>query len=140
VLTRAICVLVLVVVGCKGDDKAAPHAVTRQNAGMSVVRISKGSFPPEKYEEVRTRLDAAKEKLVPAIRALHGCLAYWAAIDQASSTMVNVSLWETLADAKQMEMLEPMKALAGEFIGIGVTFERPITNSQMVWEIPLRTE
>src|SRR4051812_21203395 len=100
-------------VGCKGDDKAAPRAVTRQNAGMSIVRLSKGSFPPEKYEEVRTRLDAAKEKLVPAIRALHGCLASWAAIDQASSTMVNASLWETLADPKQMETPEPMKALAG---------------------------
>ena len=138
-VNRAICVLLLVVVGCKVDGKAAPPGA-RQPGGMSVVRISKGSFPPEKYEEVRARLDAAKEKLVPAIRALHGCLAYWAAIDQASSTMVNVSLWETLADAKQMETLEPMKALAGEFVGIGVTFERPITNSQMVWEVPLAAE
>lgn len=137
-LTRAICVLVLVVAGCKGEDRAAPRHSARQNAGMSVVRISKGSFQPEKYEEVRARLDAAKEKLVPAIRALHGCLYYWAAIDQVSSTMVNVSLWETLADARQMDTLEPMKQLAGEFIGIGVAFERPITNSQMLWEIPLQ--
>lgn len=29
------------------------------------------------------------------------------------------------------------KALAGEFIGLGVTFERPITNSQMLWEVSL---
>jgi len=30
-----------------------------------------------------------------------------------------------------------MQALAGEFIGLGVAFERPITNSQMLWEVPL---
>ena len=125
-------------VGSAGSaGSAAAGEPKRQGAGVPVVRISKGAFPPEKYEEVRARLDAAKETLVPAIRGLHGCLHYWAAIDQTSSTMINVSLWETLADARQMETLQPMQALAGEFIGIGVTFERPITNSQMVWEVPL---
>ena len=114
-----------------------PAKETRQNVGMQVVRISKGSFPAEKYEEVRARLDAAQERLVPAIRALRGCLHYWVAIDPVSNTMVNVSLWETLEDAKQMETLQPMQALAGEFISLGVTFERPITNSQMLWIVPL---
>jgi hypothetical protein len=145
VLARSICVVsFLLMIGCKGGDRApelgaaaAPREGTRQNTAMTVVRLSRGSFPPEKYEEVRARLDAAKEKLVPAIRALHGCLHYWAAIDQTSSTMINVSLWETLADARQMETLQPMLALAGEFVALGVTFERPITNSQMLWEVPL---
>jgi quinol monooxygenase YgiN len=160
VLARAICVVSLVVVigciGCRGGDKApavgsepvaasavpavppaVPGEVPRQGAGRQVVRLSKGSFPAEKYEEVRARLDAAKEKLVPAIRALRGCLQYWVAIDPVSNTMINVSLWETLADAKQMETLQAMRALAGEFIALGVIFEQPITNSQMLWDLSL---
>ena len=134
---RVLCIVSLLIsLGCKGRDQA-PSSGSPPVPASAVVRISKGSFPPEKYEEVRARLDAAKEKLVPAIRALRGCLHYWAAIDPVSNTMVNVSLWETLADAKQMETLQPMQALAGEFIALGVTFERPITNSQMLWDVPL---
>lgn len=103
---------------------------------MPVIRLSRGSFPAERYEEVRARLDAARATLVPAVRGLHGCLHFWAAIDPVSNTMLNVSVWETLADAKQMETLQPMLALAGEFSALGVTFERPITNSQVLWDVP----
>jgi hypothetical protein len=39
-----------------------------------------------------------------------------------------VSVWRTLEDARPMETLAPMLALAGEFVALGVTFERPITN------------
>ncbi len=146
---RAIWVLsLLVIFGCKAPASGTapvvapeksvepPREGMRQPAGMPVIRISKGSFPPEKYEEVRARLEAAKDKLEPAIRGLRGSLHYWMAIDPVSSTMINVSVWETLADARQMETLQAMQALAGEFIALGVTFERPITNSQVLWEIP----
>lgn len=127
--------------GSPAPGSAAPKREgTRQAVGMQVVRLSRGSFPPEKYEAVRARLDAAKEQLIPAIRALRGCLHYWVAIDPVSNTMINVSLWETLDDAKQMDTLQPMQALAGEFIALGVTFERPITNSQMLWDLPPRAE
>ena len=98
-----------------------------------VIRISKGAFAAERYADVRRRLDDAQQTLVPAIRVLHGCVHYWAAIDDVSNTMINVSVWETLADAKQMDSLAPMLALAGEFIALGVTFERPITNSETLW-------
>lgn len=49
--------------------------------------------------------------------------------------MINVSVWQSLADAKQMETLAPMLALTKEFIDLGVTFERPIINYDTVWEI-----
>ncbi len=39
------------------------------------------------------------------------------------------------AAAKQMETLAPMLALAAEFVGLGVTFERPITNYEILWQI-----
>jgi hypothetical protein len=49
--------------------------------------------------------------------------------------MINVSVWQSLAEAKQMETLAPMLALAKEFSQMGVNFERPIINYDVVWEI-----
>lgn len=73
--------------------------------------------------------------MLPAISALTGCLHYWAGIDSTSNTMVNVSVWETLADAKQMETLAPMLALGREFVERGVVFDRPIHNYVTLWEL-----
>ena len=113
----------------------APGARAQALASRPVVRISRGSFPPEKYEAIRTRLDAAQKSLVPAIRQLSGCLHYFAAIDRESSSMVNVSVWQSLAEAQQMQTLAPMLALAEEFSREGVRFERPILNYQTLWVI-----
>jgi hypothetical protein len=95
---------------------------------MPVVRISRGSFPPEKYEKVKSRLDTSQESLIQAIRKLNGLLHYYVGIDHVSNTMVNVSVWKSLADAKQMDTLTPMLTLASEFTQLGVSFERPIIN------------
>lgn len=100
-----------------------------------IVRISRGSFPPEQYETIKARLDAAQTSLVPAIRRLTGCLHYFAGIDRASSSMINVSVWRSLPDAEQMQTLGPMQALAEEFTREGVRFERPIINYQTLWAI-----
>jgi hypothetical protein len=102
---------------------------------QSVVRLSRGAFPAEKYAIVRDRLGRAQESLIPAIRALRGCQHYWAGVDPISNTMINVSVWATLDDAKQMETLAPMLALAGEFVALGVQFERPITNYETLWAL-----
>ena len=102
---------------------------------MPIVRLSRGSFAPEKYESVKTRLDAAQTSLVPAIRQLAGCLHYFAAIDRDSSSMVNLSVWRSMADAQQMQTLGPMLALAEEFTREGVRFERPIINYKTLWSV-----
>ncbi len=102
---------------------------------MAIVRISRGSFSPEQYESIRTRLEASQKLLVPAIRRLNGCLHYFAAIDRESSSMVNVSIWRSLADAQQMQTFGPMLALAEEFTREGVRFERPIINYETVWSV-----
>ncbi len=102
---------------------------------MPVVRISRGAFKPEDFERVRAMLDDSQRSLVPAIRALAGCLHYWAAIDPVTNTMVNVSVWTTLDDAKQMDSLREMQVLAAEFVKAGVQFERPIANYTGLWQI-----
>jgi hypothetical protein len=102
---------------------------------MPVVRLSRGSFPSEKYDIIKTKLGDAQKSLIPAIRQLRGCLYYFAGIDHASNAMINVSVWQSLPDARQMESLAPMLALAAEFTTEGVVFERPITNYETLWEI-----
>jgi quinol monooxygenase YgiN len=112
-----------------------PDARAEPYAPLSIVRISRASFPPERYETIKARLDEAQKSLVPAIRELTGCLHYFAAIDRDSSTMINVSVWRSLADARQMQTFEPMLALAEEFRREAVQFERPIINYESIWEI-----
>lgn len=104
-------------------------------AGMSVVRISRASFPADSYDEVARRLDASQQSLVPAIRRLDGLIGYYAGADPASNTMVNVSVWDTVDHAEQMASLPEMLALAGEFVELGCVFERPIVNYRSLWEI-----
>jgi hypothetical protein len=116
--------------GCSPRAHAQTTAVP-----LSIVRISRGTFAPEKYDSIRTRLDAAQSSLVPAIRKLAGCVHYFAAIDRESSSMVNVSVWRTLADAQQMQTFAPMLALAAEFTQEGVRFERPIINYESLWVV-----
>ena len=114
----------------------APRARGENTATSSpIVRISRGAFAPEKYATIKNRLDAAQNSLGPAIRRLTGCLHYFAAIDRESSSMVNVSVWRSLADAQQMQTLGPMLALAEEFTREGVRFERPVINYETLWEI-----
>jgi quinol monooxygenase YgiN len=81
------------------------------------------------------RLRDSAESLLPAIRGLPGCLGYYAAADEASGTLVNVSVWDTLAHAQAMASLTPMLALATEFSALGVEFERPIVNYETLWSL-----
>ncbi|HEY7558681.1 MAG TPA: hypothetical protein VIH18_28150 [Candidatus Binatia bacterium] len=101
---------------------------------MPVVRISRGTYAPAAHEKIRARLIAADALLAPELKKLRGMRHYYAAIDAASGTMVNVSVWDSLEDARQMDGLVAMQSLAKEFIALGVEFERPILNHEIVWE------
>ena len=102
-----------------------------------IIRISRGTFDPTRYDEVAERLNTSQAQLIPAVTALPGNLSFYAGIDRASNSMVNLSVWETIEHAKQMDSLAPMLALAGEFQKLGVQFERPITNYETLWMIPV---
>lgn len=106
-----------------------------RQGGTVIVRISRGTFAAQDYEKIRNRLDESQRSLAPAIRGLTGCVHYWAAIDRPSNAMVNVSVWRSLVDAAQMDTLAPMRALASEFVSLGVHFELPIANHEVLWDI-----
>ena len=102
---------------------------------MPVIRLSKADFPPEIFKEIETRLTESEEILRPAVIPLNGCLQFYVGIDPVTNSMTFVSIWESLADAKQMDTLAPMLKLGKEFTEIGVHFDRPIINFLGLWEI-----
>jgi quinol monooxygenase YgiN len=101
-----------------------------------VVRISKGRYEAELHVQVTARLNESGATLIPAIRSMQGCLSYFAGSDEASGTMINVSVWDTLEHAQAMAALPEMAALARQFIAMGVEFERPIVNYPVLWSVP----
>ncbi|MDX2005931.1 MAG: antibiotic biosynthesis monooxygenase [Meiothermus sp.] len=113
----------------------AYHAQSAMLEPVVIVRISKGRYTSELHALVTARLAESSGSLVPVIRALPGCLAYYAGSDEASCTMVNVSVWDTMEHANAMASLPEMAALAKEFVAIGVEFERPIINYPTLWHL-----
>jgi len=103
-------------------------------ARQPVFRVSRGRFPSSQYEEVKRLLEASSVTLVPAIRTLPGLLFFHASVDAHTGTMVNVSVWETLADARQLDTLKAMLDQRPVLEGAGLTFE-PIVNYEPLWTI-----
>jgi hypothetical protein len=104
------------------------------NAKQPVVRVARGRFASEKNDEVRRLLAKSATTLGPAIRALKGLLYYHAGVDAHTSTVVNVSIWETDQDASQMDTLAPMLAERPILEAAGVTFDKN-ANYEPEWKI-----
>lgn len=98
------------------------------------VRISRGHFSSERYDEVRRFIEEAAEPLVPALKQLRGLLYYHVAVDPVTNTVVNVSIWTDLDAARQMDTLAPMLALRPGAERIGIQFD-PIANYEPLWAI-----
>jgi hypothetical protein len=105
-----------------------------RKAKRPVIRISTGHFAPEKYAEVKRLVTEAATALVPAIEPLKGLLYFHAAVDASTHTLVNVSVWETERDARQMDTLAPMLASRPTFQAAGVAFDA-IANYEPTWKI-----
>src|SRR5438477_6159962 len=99
-----------------------------------IVRISRGQFAPERYDEVRRFAEAAAESLIPALKQLRGLIYYHAGVDPVTNTIVNVSIWTDLDAARQMDTLAPMLALRPGAEQAGVQFG-PIANYEPLWTI-----
>ena len=102
--------------------------------GSPVVRISRGRFSPEVCETVTRLVGQSAGSLVPALKQLRGLRYYHAGVDRATSTVVNVSIWDDVPAAKQMETLAPMLAERPILEAAGVRFD-PIANYESLWTI-----
>lgn len=103
-------------------------------SNTNVVRVSKGRFAPEKYDEVRRLIQESAKPLVPALKELAGLLYYHAGVDPETNTVVNVSVWSSLDAAKQMDSLAGMLAQRPILEKAGVQFDR-IANYAQLWTI-----
>ena len=99
-----------------------------------IVRISKGSFPSVRLDDVRRRIAESEHALCAAITAMPGLLHYYAGIDEQALQVTNVSVWDTLEHAQAMSSLQPMLAQRPLLEAVDVDFEM-ITNHETVWVI-----
>ena len=101
---------------------------------MPVVRISKGRFAPADAEAAARLLAESERALRGALTELDGLIHYYVAIDREQGYLTNVSIWDSLAHAHQMDALQPMLAQRPILEAAGVSFE-PITNHETLWTI-----
>jgi len=86
----------------------------------NIIRISNAYFPPGQTEKVESMLNNGfKNSLIPAIKKLKGNIDFYVGIDKEKCAMTNVSLWETIQDAKQMDTLKEMLAAREPFEALG---------------------
>jgi hypothetical protein len=62
-----------------------------------------------------------------------GLIRFYAGIDPISNSMINVSEWQSLDDAKALDSLTEMLSEAKAFFAAGITFERPQANYVGLW-------
>ena len=100
----------------------------------AVVRVSRGTFDPARYQEVREVTLATGKYLIPAIRQLPGLINYYAT-NSPDGSSVHVSIWESGEHAQQMSRLKEMIVDARQAAeAAGVTFT-PIVNHPIDWSI-----
>lgn len=99
-----------------------------------VVRVSRGSFDPSRFVEVKKMAEETGKYLIPAIQELPGLISYYAGCSPEGS-IVNVSIWDSEEHAKQMSQLTKMTVDAKQAAeAVGVTFI-PIVNYPISWSI-----
>jgi hypothetical protein len=101
---------------------------------MPVVRISRGRFDAANVADVERLLKESEKALREALTKLPGLLHYYVGIDRGRCSVTNVSVWDSLAHAHQMDTLQAMLAQRPVLEAGGVVFE-PITNHETVWTI-----
>jgi hypothetical protein len=100
-----------------------------------VVRVSIIRCAPEKFTEIRQMMIEADSVLRAGIEAMPGLINFYAGADETTSSLMNVSTWKTLDDAKQLDTFQPMLDLGKTFVQKGATFERPIMNYLTLWQL-----
>ena len=102
---------------------------------MPIVRVSVLRCHPQQFAELKKMMAESIAVLEPGIRRMRGLIHFYAGEDEAVNSLINVSVWRALEDAKQLDTFQPMLDLGKVFVAKGATFERPIANYASQWEI-----
>jgi hypothetical protein len=112
------------------------HAQNKQGEqamAAPVIRISLATFDADKAAIVEAKLIETRAALEAGIRALRGNRGFYFGIDRKHNAMSNVSIWDSVAEAEQLDTFQPMLDLAPIFVALGVRFQRPILNCTTLW-------
>jgi hypothetical protein len=101
---------------------------------VTIVRISKGKFNLHDSDRAERLLVQSEAALREPLSRLPGLLHYYVGIDRAAGYLTNVSVWESLGAAHQMDTLTAMLAQRPLLEAIGIVFEE-ITNHEALWTI-----
>jgi hypothetical protein len=99
-----------------------------------VVRISKGKFDVTNAMAAERVLAESERALRESLTQLPGLLHYYVGIDRVNGYLTNVSVWDSVAHAHQMDTLAVMLAQRPLLEAAGVQFE-VITNHETLWTI-----
>jgi hypothetical protein len=102
---------------------------------LPIVRVSIVRCEPAQFDMFEKMMIEADSVLRPGLEAMRGCRGFFAGADRASASLTNMSLWETLEDARQMDTFQPMLDLAKRFLELGARLERPIMNYTTLWRL-----
>ena len=102
---------------------------------MPIVRVSVLRCEPQQFAELKKMMADSMAVLEPGIRQMRGLIHFYAGEDESGNALINVSIWQTLEDAKQLDTFQPMLDLGKVFVSKGAIFERPILNCASQWEI-----
>ena len=98
-----------------------------------VVRVALVRCDPDNFALISEKMRESEKELRPGIEAMPGLLAYYAGADAETLTLTNVSFWDTVEHAKQIDTFEPMSRLAKDLIDNGGRPERPVMNHVTQW-------
>jgi hypothetical protein len=106
--------------------------MTESLPATAVVRVSRGTFDPDRFAAVEAMNNKTAEYLIPAIQRLPGLIRYYTGVSPEGS-LVAVSFWDSDEHAAQLNQLKEMIVDArGEAEAAGVTFT-PIINYPINW-------
>ena len=98
-----------------------------------VVRVSIVRCDAGKFALLRSMMLEAEAVLRPGIEAMPGLLAFYAGADEATLSLTQTSVWDTLEHARQLDTFQPMLDEGKRWVAEGATFERPIMNYASLW-------
>jgi len=101
----------------------------------AVVRVSILRCDAAKFPLLQKMMVDSEAALRPGIEAMPGLLALYTGADEATLSLAQTSVWDTLEHAKQLDTFQPMLDLGRQFVAEGARFERPIMNYVTLWRI-----
>lgn len=99
----------------------------------TVLRVSILRCDATNFASLREMMVDAEAALRPGIEALPGLLVFYAGADEATSSLINTSVWDTLEHARQLDTFQPMLDAGKRFVAAGARFERPIMHYTSLW-------